>query len=113
MRKLKLFSLIMCALFATQMWAVETFTMADIFTGSNQSATVTSPVNATVTTTANAGNAKDGKLGSDGDYFQIVLASGTFTAASINGYINKTKTDKNWGFQFITNGGTTWGTRVT
>ncbi len=103
----------MCALFATQMWAVETFTMADIFTGSNQSATVTSPVNATVTTTANAGNAKDGKLGSDGDYFQIVLASGTFTAASINGYINTTKTDKNWGFQFTTNGGTTWATEVT
>ena len=87
--------------------------MADIFTGSNQSATVTSPVAATVTTTATAGNAKDGKLGSDGNYFQVVLSSGTFTAASINGYINTKDQTKNWAFQFTTNGGTSWSSEVT
>ena len=103
---------LMCLFGVTQMWG-ETFTMADIFTGSNQSATVTSPVAATVSTNTSAGNAKDSKLGSDGNYFQIVLSSGTFTAASINGYINTTNTSKNWGFQFSTDGGTSWASEVT
>lgn len=90
-----------------------TFTMSAIFDGSNQSATVTSPVSATVSTTANKGNAKDGKLGSDGNYFQVVLSSGTFTAASINGYINTNNTSKNWAFQFSTDGGSSWGSELT
>ena len=90
-----------------------TFTMASIFDGTNTSATVTSPVAATITTTSSKGNAKDSKLGSDGNYFQVVLSSGKFTAASFNGYINSTSTSVNWGLQFTTDGGTTWATEVT
>lgn len=91
----------------------ETITMSSIFTGENTSATITSPLNATVSTTASAGNAADSKLSSDNFYFQIVLTDKTFSAASINGYINSTDKTKNWGFQFTTNGGTTWGSEVT
>lgn len=109
----KLFLFIAAALVSTGMWAGATFTMSSIFDGSNQSKTVTTPAAATISTTTNASNAKDGKLGSDGNYFQIVLTNNTFTAASINGYINTTKTDKNWAFQFSTNGGTSWSDEVT
>ncbi len=91
----------------------ETITMSSIFTGSNTTATITSPLNATVSTTTSASNAATSKLGSDGNYFEIVLTDKTFSAASINGYINTDKTDKNWAFQFTTNGGTTWGSEVT
>ena len=96
----------------TQAWG-ETITMSSIFTGKNQSATITSPLNATVSTTANAGNAANSKLGSDNNYFQIVLTDKTFSAASINGCINSSDKTKNWGFQFTTNGGTTWESEVT
>ena len=56
----------------TQAWAADaTFTMANnVFDGTNQNATVTSPVNATITTTTTKSNAKTGKLGSDGNYFE-------------------------------------------
>ena len=95
-------------------WAENaTFTMSSIFDGTNQTASLTSPVNATVSTTATKGNAHDGKIGSDGQYFEVVLIDRTFTAASINGYINTTSTDKNWGFQFSTDGGANWATEVT
>ena len=96
----------------TQAWG-ETITMSSIFTGKNQSATITSPLNATVSTTASAGNAANSKLGSDNNYFQIVLTDKTFSAASINGCINSSDKTKNWGFQFTTNGGTTWESEVT
>ncbi|MBR4572983.1 MAG: BACON domain-containing protein [Prevotella sp.] len=91
----------------------ETFTITDIFDGTNLSATVTSPVAATLTTTAKASDAHSGKLGTDNQYFQLVLTSNKFTAASFNGYINTTSTDKNWAFQFTTNGGTSWSDEVT
>ena len=91
-----------------------TFTITDIFDGTNQSATVTSPVAATLTTTAKASDAHSGKLGSDDQYFQIVLTSNKFTAASFNGYINTTTiTDQNWAFQFTTNGVTSWSKELT
>jgi len=108
--------LLLCLLATTQAgWAVDdkTFTMSSIFTGSNTSATVTEPVAAKITSTANAGNAAQGKLGSNGNYFQIVLTSDKFTAVSLNGYINTTDKSKNWGFQFSTDGGDTWSTEVT
>ena len=109
---LSLLTLLVVAISAS--WAEDaTFTMSSIFTGSNQTATVTTPVDATVSTTASASNAKDGKLGSDGNYFQVVLTSKTFSAASLNGYINTTSTDKNWGIQFTTDGGENWATEVT
>ena len=104
----------MSCLLATSVSATDvTFTMSSIFDGSNQSATVTTPTAATVTTNATKSNAKDGKLGSDGHYFEIVLATETFTAASINGYINTNDQSKNWAFQFSTDGGTNWSSEVT
>ena len=95
-------------------WGTDaTFTMSSIFDGSNLSASVSSPVNATVSTTTSKGNADDGNLGSDGNYFQVILTDNTFSAASINGYINTTDQSKNWAFQFSTDGGSTWGSEVT
>ena len=85
-----------------------TFVMADIFDGSSQTAKVTTPTAATVSTTTSKSNAKTGKLGSDGHYFEVILDNETFTAASINGYINTTSTSKNWAFTFSTDGGKTW-----
>ena len=113
--KQKLFTLLTLALFfCSGAWAEDaTFTMSSIFNGSNTSATVTTPVDATISTTTNASNADDGKLGSDGNYFQVILTSRTFSAASINGYINTTDTSKNWGFQFTTDGGSNWSAEVT
>lgn len=60
------------------------------------------------------GGAFDGngyKMGSDGQFvgWNIAAAEQTFSAVSFNGYINTSSTDKNWGFQFSTDGGTTWG----
>ena len=60
------------------------------------------------------GGAFDGngyKMGSDEQFvgWNIAAAEQTFSAVSFNGYINTTNTDKNWGFQFSTDGGTTWG----
>ena len=104
----------MSCLLATSVSATDvTFTMSSIFNGSNQSATVTSPTAATVTTNTSKSNAKDGKLGSDGNYFEIVLADETFTADSIFGYINTTDKTKNWAFQFSTDGGANWSAEVT
>ena len=107
--------LTVATILASSLWAGDvTFTMSSIFDGTNQTATVTSPTAATVSTTASKSNAKDGKLGSTNNYFQIVLASETFTAASINGFINTgTVSGNNWGFQFSTDGGTTWGEQQT
>lgn len=85
-----------------------TFVMADIFDGSSQTTKVTTPTAATVSTTTSKSNAKAGKLGSDGHYFEVILDNETFTAASINGYINTTNTSKNWAFTFSTDGGKTW-----
>ena len=85
-----------------------TFVMADIFDGSSQTAKVTTPTAATVSTTTSKSNAKTGKLGSDGHYFEVILDNETFTAASINGYINTTNTSKDWAFTFSTDGGKTW-----
>lgn len=96
------------------MWGeTATFTMSTIFDGTKTSASVSSPVNASVSTTTSASNADDGALGSDGNYFQIVLTDKTFSSASINGFINTTSTDKNWGFQFSTDGGSHWGSELT
>ncbi len=108
-----LFIVIVCFQASAVLAANATFTMSSIFNGSNQSATVTTPAAATVSTNASKSNAKDGKLGSDGHYFEIVLATETFTAASINGYINTTNTSKNWAFQFSTDGGANWSSEVT
>lgn len=106
--------LVMGCLMASTMFAQNaTFTMSNYFDGTNQSKTTTDPVASTISTNASKGNAKDSKLGSDGDYFQIVLSENTFSAASINGFINTTKTDKNWAFQFSTDGGTNWSSEVT
>ena len=105
----------MSCLLAGTSWADDaTFTMASIFDGTNLSINVTSPVTATVSTNTSKSNSKTGKLGSDGNYFQIVLATETFTAASINGYINTgTIEGKNWAFQFSTDGGANWGSELT
>lgn len=101
-------------LMACTAWATDaTFTMTSIFDGNSLSFNVTSPVAATVSSNTSKSNAKAGKLGSDGHYFEIVLSGNTFTAASINGYINTTNTDKNWAFQFSTDGGTNWSDEVT
>ena len=109
MKKLfTLFALLMTIVVGAKAASNETFTITDIFDGTNQSATVTSPVAATLTTTAKASDAHSGKLGSDDQYFQLVL-----TAASFNGYINSNNTEKNWAFQFTTNGGTSWSAEVT
>ena len=102
-------------LMACTAWATDaTFTMSSIFDGSGLSFNVTSPVAATVSSNTSKSNAKTGKLGSDGHYFEIVLSGNTFTAASINGFINTTTTTgKNWAFQFSTDGGTNWSAEVT
>ena len=102
-------------LMACTAWATDaTFTMSSIFDGSGLSFNVTSPVAATVSSNTSKSNAKAGKLGSDGHYFEIVLSGNTFTAASINGFINTTTTTgKNWAFQFSTDGGTNWSAEVT
>jgi uncharacterized protein YjdB len=110
----KLFVVTLLTALSTVTWAGDvTFVMGSIFDGNSLSFNVTSPVAATVSSNTSKGNAKDGKLGSDGHYFQIVLASNTFTAASINGYINTTDKGKNWAFQFSTDSGNTWSTEVT
>lgn len=111
----KLFVVTLLTALSTVTWAGDvTFVMGSIFDGNSLSFNVTSPVAATVSSNTSKGNARDGKLGSDGHYFQIVLTSNTFTAASINGYINTTTTTgKNWAFQFSTDGGSTWSTEVT
>ena len=86
-----------------------TFVMTSIFTGSNQTAQVTSPVEATITTTSSASNIANGKLGSTGQYIEIVLNLANFSSVSFNGYINSTSTSGyDWGFQFSTDGGATW-----
>jgi len=109
----KIFTLAAAAMMAFGLHAeTATFTMGSIFDGSNASVEVTDPVAATVSTTAGK-NAKDSKLGSDGNYFQVVLAEDNFSAVSINGYINTTSTDKNWGLQFSTDRGSTWTDEVT
>lgn len=102
-------------LMACTAWATDaTFTMSSIFDGSGLSFNVTSPVAATVSSNTSKSNAKTGKLGNDGHYFEIVLSGNTFTAASINGFINTTTTTgKNWAFQFSTDGGTNWSAEVT
>ena len=110
----KLFVVTLLTALSTVTWAGDvTFVMGSIFDGNSLSFNVTSPVAATVSSNTSKGNARDGKLGSDGHYFQIVLSSNTFTAASINGYINTTDKGKNWAFQFSTDGGNTWSTEVT
>ena len=108
-----LFIAMICLMASTVSAADVTFTMSSIFDGTNQSATVTTPTAATVSTNASKSNAKTGKLGSDGHYFEIVLASETYTAASINGFINTNDQSKNWAFQFSTDGGTNWSSEVT
>ena len=65
-----------------------------------------------------SGGAFDGtgyKMGSDGNYcgWDVSAANKTITAISFNGYINSNSTDKNWGLQFSTDGGTTWQSEVT
>ena len=98
----KSFLVLVGCLLATSSWATDvTFTMTEIFDGNNQSATVTAPIDATITTNASKSNAKDGKLGSDGHYFQVILTSKTFSGVSINGYINTTDKSKNWGINII------------
>lgn len=109
----KIFTIVAAVLASVSLWADDaTFTMTSIFDGTNQSAELTEPVAATVSTTASKSNAASGKLGTDGNYFQIVLSDATFSAVSINGYINTTSTDKNWGFQFSTDGGANWAEEV-
>ena len=90
-----------------------TFTMSSIFDGNSLTFEVTTPTAATVSSNTSKSNAKAGKLGSDGHYFEIILKNEIFTAASINGYINTTDKSKNWAFQFSTDGGTNWSTEVT
>lgn len=110
----KSFLILAACFLASTLWAEDaTFTMASIFDGSNLSVSVSSPVEATVSTTTSKSNSKTGKLGSDGNYFQIVLESRTFSAASINGFINTSTIEgKNWGFQFSTDKGASWSTEV-
>ncbi|MBR1878712.1 MAG: InlB B-repeat-containing protein [Paludibacteraceae bacterium] len=110
----KLFTLFAASLFAIGMWAeTVTFTLADIFDGSQTSQTVTSPTDAVVSTNGSKSNANETKISNDGNYFQVVLTSEVFSAASFNGYINSNDQTKNWGFQFSTDGGETWGTELT
>lgn len=110
----KSFLILAACFIASTLWAEDaTFTMTSIFDGSNLSVSVSSPVEATVSTTTSKSNSKTGKLGSDGNYFQIVLESRTFSAASINGFINTSTIEgKNWGFQFSTDKGASWSTEV-
>ena len=109
--KKSLFIVIGC-LVANFVWGADvTFTMSDYFTGSNTSATTSTPAAATLATTTSKGNAATGKLGSTNNYFEVVLTTETFTAASISGYINTVQTtNQDWGFQFSTDKGTTWET---
>ncbi len=102
-------------LMASAAWATDAkFTMSSIFDGTSLSVTVTSPVAATVSTNTSKSNSKAGKLGSTGNYFEIVLSGNTFTAASINGFINTvTVAGNNWAFQFSTDGGQNWSDEVT
>ena len=110
----KIFTLAAAVLASFSLWADDaTFTMSEIFDGTNQSAEVSSPVDAVVSTTTSKSNAKTGKLGSDGNYFEIVLSSTTFSAVSMNGYINTSSTDKNWAFQFSTDNGSSWSEEAT
>lgn len=108
-----LFIALGCLVAGTLSAADATFTMSSIFDGVSLEFEVTSPVAANVSSNTTKGNAKEGKLGSDGHYFQVVLKANTFTAASINGYINTTNTEKNWAFQFSTDGGNTWSDEAT
>lgn len=108
-----LFIALGCLVAGTLSAADATFTMSSIFDGVSLEFEVTSPVAANVSSNTTKGNAKEGKLGSDGHYFQVVLKANTFTAASINGYINTTNTEKNWAFQFSTDGGNTWSEEAT
>ena len=111
MRKIFIFAVALLA--SISLWADDaTFVLTSIFDGTNFTVEVTDPANATISTNAGK-NSKDGKLGSDGNYFQIVLNDATFNAASMNGYINTTSTSKNWAFQFSTDGGETWSEEVT
>ncbi|MBQ4395638.1 MAG: Ig domain-containing protein [Paludibacteraceae bacterium] len=111
----KSFLFIVTCLLASNLWAEDvTFTMSSIFDGNNLSISVTNPVAATVSTNASKSNSKTGKLGSDGNYFQIILDSRTFTAVTINGFINTgTIEGKNWAFQFSTDKGANWSSEVT
>ena len=112
--KKSLFFVMGCLLTSVSWAADATFTMSSIFDGTNLSIEVTSPVEATVSTTTSKSNSKTGKLGSDGNYFQIVLKTETFSAASINGFINTgTIEGKNWAFQFSTDKGANWTAEVT
>ncbi len=111
--KKSLFIVMGCLLASAVSAADATFTMANIFDGNGLSFTVTTPTNATVSSNTSKSNAKAGKLGSDGHYFEIVLTNETFTAASINGYINTNDQSKNWAFQFSTDGGANWSAEVT
>ena len=108
-----LFIVLGCILASSASAADVTFTMASIFDGNSLSFNVTTPTEATVTSNTSKSNAKAGKLGSDGHYFEIVLASETFTAASINGFINTNDQTKNWAFQFSTDKGASWSSEVT
>lgn len=87
---------------------VVTFTLSSIFDGNSTSAEVTEPVNATISTNGSKSNAKENKISNDGNYFQVILADATFSAASFNGYINSNDQTKNWAFQFSTDGGANW-----
>jgi len=65
-----------------------------------------------------SGGAFDGngyKMSNDGNYigWNISAANKTFTAVTFSGYINSNDASKLWGFQFSTDGGTTWGTELT
>lgn len=106
----KLFTLAVAVLASMAMFA-ETVTMdLALAKGSTPSPSIGAAVM--------SGGAFDGsgyKLGSDGNYigWNIAAAEKTFSAVTFNGYINTgTVTGKNWGFQFSTDGGTTWGSEL-
>ena len=105
----KIFTLAAAVLASMAMNAeVVTFTLSSIFDGNSTSAEVTAPVNATISTNGSKSNAKENKISNDGNYFQVILADATFSAASFNGYINSNDQTKNWAFQFSTDGGANW-----
>lgn len=105
----KIFTLAAAALASMAMFA-ETVTMdLALAKGSTPSPSIGAAVM--------SGGAFDGsgyKLGSDGNYigWNIAAAEKTFSAVTFTGYINTTKTEKNWAFQFSTDGGTTWGSEL-
>ncbi len=105
----KLFTLAFAALTAMTMSA-ETVTMdLALAKGSTPAPSIGEPLL--------NGGAFDGtgyKMGSDGNYigWNISSANKTFTGVTFNGYYN-TNNVKNWGFQFSTDGGSTWGDEVT